>query len=91
MTVRSDNRLLDAPMRPVVCRRCSAEVEVRKSSWQQTSVQWDAAAREACQERPVAVPRSGPNGDFFEACSALRESIEHAVTAGMLPVPDDGF
>ena len=91
MTVRHDNRLLDAPMRPVVCQRCSARVEVRKSSWQQTSVQWDAAARAACQERQAAAPGPGPNGDFFEACSALRESIQQAATAGALPVPDDGF
>ena len=91
MTVRSDNRLLDAPMRPVVCRRCSAEVEVRKSSWQQTSVQWDAAARAACHERRTAIPGPGPNGNFFEACSALQESIQQAATAGTLPVPDDGF
>ncbi len=91
MTVRPDVRLDDAPMRSVACRRCTARVEVRKSSWQQTSVQWDAAALEACQERRAAVPGPGPNGDFFEACSALRESIQQAATAGVLPVPDDGF
>jgi hypothetical protein len=91
MTVPSDNRFLDEAMRPVECRRCSARVEVRKSSWQQTSVQWDAAATAACQERPGAQPLPGPNGDFFESCSALQESIQEAALAGAVPVPDDGF
>lgn len=91
MTVRPDNRLLDTPMRAVECRRCSAQVEVRKSSWHQTSVQWNAAATAACQERPAAQPLPGPNGNFFECCSALRASIEEAALSGAVPVPDDGY
>ncbi len=91
MTVRSDNRLLDVPMRSVECRRCSARVEVRKSSWHQTSVQWDAAATAACQERPDAPRLPGPNGNFFGACSALQASIQEATLSGAVPVPDDGF
>jgi hypothetical protein len=39
MVIRPDNRLDDAPMVPVVCARCGAGVQVRKSSWNQTSVQ----------------------------------------------------
>jgi hypothetical protein len=50
MTVRTDNRLTDAPMVPVTCRRCGAEVWARKSSWQQTSVQWDATAAALCPQ-----------------------------------------
>lgn len=91
MTVRPDVRLDDAPMRTVTCRRCSARVEVRKSSWQQTSVQWDADATAACVERREATPLPGPNGDFFESCSALQSSIHDAATGGSLPVPDDGY
>jgi hypothetical protein len=91
MAVRPDVRLDDAPMRAVTCRRCAARVEVRKSSWQQTSVQWDAAALSACAERREATPRPGPNGDFFESCSALQASITDAATGGLLPVPDDGY
>jgi hypothetical protein len=90
MTVPFDNRLLDEAMRPVECRRCSARVEVRKSSWHQTSVQWDAAATAACLERPVAQPLPGPNGNFFESCSALEDSIYEAALGGAVPVPDDG-
>lgn len=89
MAVRPDNRLLDAPMRPVRCRRCSAQVQVRKSSWQQTSVQWDTAAVAACVERRSAQPGSGPNSNFFENCSELRASIRGAAAEGLIPVPDD--
>lgn len=90
MTAPFDNRLLDEAMRPVECRRCSARVEVRKSSWQQTSVQWDASATSACLERQGAQPLPGPNGNFFESCSALQDSIHEAALGGAVPVPDDG-
>jgi methylmalonyl-CoA mutase cobalamin-binding subunit len=91
MTARLDNRLVDAPMRGVDCRRCCARVEVRKSSWHQTSVQWDAAATAACQERAEAALLPGLNGSFFESCSALRESIREAALGGAVPVSDDGY
>jgi hypothetical protein len=91
MTARLDNRLVDTPMRAVECRRCAARVEVRKSSWHQTSVQWDAAATAACQERPEASLLPGPNGSFFESCSALQESIREAALGGAVPVSDDGY
>jgi hypothetical protein len=91
MTVRPDNRFLDTPMRAVECRRCSARVEVRKSSWHQTSVQWNAAAVAACKERRKAQPQQGPNGDFFESCSTLQETIREAALGGAVPVPDDGY
>src|SRR5690606_13754173 len=39
VTSRQDDRLLDCPPAPVACRRCAAEVQVRKSSWEQTSIQ----------------------------------------------------
>ena len=91
MTTRNDERLDDAPMQALQCQRCSARVQVRKSSWQQTSVQWDTAARETCLERRTAARGPGANGDFFDACSALSESIRQAATAGALAIPDDGF
>jgi hypothetical protein len=90
VTVRSDNRLADAPMTPVSCRRCRATVLVRKSSHAQTSVQWTAAAYQACPERREADKLSahGSRGVFL-ACSALRESIVDAVRDGQLAVLDD--
>ncbi|MGE2834723.1 hypothetical protein [Mycobacterium sp. SMC-4] len=86
MSVRPDNRLADAPMQPVDCRTCGARVLVRKSSWEQTSVQWNAAAVERCVHRRTA----GRDGErFLSGCAGLRESIETAVRQGSLRVLSD--
>ena len=87
MTVRSDNRLAEIPMRPVQCRRCTADVLVRKSSWNQTSVQWDRASMAVCAERADG-QHLGANGDrpLFITCSALQEAIGDAVCHGQIPV-----
>jgi hypothetical protein len=90
MTVRTDNRLADSPMMPVTCRACGAEVLARKSSWQQTSVQWDAAALALCPQRHRALLLSEHGGrGVFVSCSELRESIRQAVRDGALPVVDE--
>ncbi|MGC9378843.1 ferredoxin [Streptomyces sp. MH13] len=79
-----DNRLTDgAPMRPLACGRCAAEVLVRKSSWQQTSVQWNAPATAACAERD-------PAGGAFEGCRSLRDTIREAALRGTIEVVDGG-
>ncbi|OBF06370.1 ferredoxin [Mycobacterium sp. 852002-10029_SCH5224772] len=89
-SVRADNRLEDMPMIPVVCRTCGAEVLARKSSWNQTSVQWNAAATTRCAERAEAQQISGPGSrGVFLACSALRGSILDAVRLGDLSIVDD--
>lgn len=90
MTVRPDNRLDDAPMVPVTCARCGAGVEVRKSSWNQTSVQWTGAALSRCEERCTAA-QLGDNGGrgLFLACFALGGSIVDAVRSGALQVVDE--
>lgn len=92
MTVRSDNRLDDTPMVPVSCRHCGAVVQARKSSWNQTSVQWTARALSRCQERCRAEQLTGHTGsELFLACSALTASIVDAVRTGTLPVVDHGL
>jgi hypothetical protein len=94
MVVRPDSRLDDAPMVPVTCRRCGAGVEARKSSWNQTSVQWTATALRRCEERCEAARLAELNGSvyngsgLFLACSALNGSIVDAVRTGALPVVD---
>jgi hypothetical protein len=87
MSVRPDNRLADAPMVPVECQRCGAEVLVRKSTCDQTSVQWSAKASAQCIERSEA-EKLAPHASrgLFLACSALRRSIADAVRNGSLPV-----
>ena len=89
MGVRPDNRLLDAAPVPVTCRRCAASVRVRKSSWAQTSVQWDAAAMASCvQRREAAALAAGDNG-LFLVCSDLRAAIEDAARKGEVPILDE--
>ncbi len=90
MTVRPDNRYADSPMVPVVCRRCGAQVLARKSSWNQTSVQWDAEASANCLERRDAANLAPYSvRGLFLACSALSDSIVDAVRHGDLPVVDE--
>ena len=90
MAVRPDNRLADSPMVPVACRRCGARVLARKSSWNQTSVQWDAEASARCLERRDAESLAAHTArGVFLACSALSYTIVDAVRHGDLPVVDE--
>lgn len=93
MTVRPDNRLSDAPMTPVSCDSCGARVLVRKSSWEQTSVQWDSDALAVCPERRELLSQSSESDQrislrpgLFLSCSRLRDSIEDAVRRGDLVI-----
>ncbi|MEV6162206.1 ferredoxin [Streptomyces sp. NPDC052052] len=80
--MRVDNRLTDgAPMEPLECARCAAQVLVRKSSWQQTSVQWNARAVETCAERD-------PGARYFRGCGSLRDTIREAALLGTIGVVD---
>ena len=80
-----DNRLADgALMRPLACDRCSAQVLVRKSSWLQTSVQWDGRAMAACVERDP------DSGGPFEGCGSLRDTIRAAALRGAVQLVDGG-
>jgi hypothetical protein len=90
VSVRDDNRLGDAPMVPVECRRCAATVLARKSSQHQTSIQWSAAAYLACPEHRAAqeISAHGPRGVFL-ACAELKGSIADAVRRGDVSVVDD--
>lgn len=87
-SVREDNRLEAAPMVPVTCRECGARVLARKSSWNQTSVQWDATASARCTERREAERLAGHHRGPFLACAALRDSIQVAVATGELAIVD---
>jgi hypothetical protein len=90
MTPRADNRLADAPMTMLRCERCAAGVLVRKSSWNQTSVQWNAVASAGCIERSNAQRLAARRGaELFLACSALGASIADALRRGELPIVDE--
>jgi hypothetical protein len=65
-------------------------VQVRKSSWNQTSVQWTGPALDRCEERCTAVQLAGDGGHrLFLSCHALGESIVDAVRTGALSLVDD--
>jgi YD repeat-containing protein len=85
---RSDDRLDDLPMTPVECQRCHATVQVRKSSWQQTSVQWDGAGARTCVERRSPLGGGGIREADFFTCAGLRESIAQAALSGAIPLPE---
>lgn len=76
-------------MHPVTCATCHARVAVRKSSWEQTSIQWNADAVERCLERRTAAALPGPNGAGFLGCQSLAETVRDAVLCGELVVLDD--
>jgi hypothetical protein len=89
-SVRTDNRLDEMPMMPVTCRNCGARVLARKSSWNQTSVQWNADATARCAERAEAQKMSAhASRGLFLACAALSESIVDAVGRGDLTIVDE--
>ncbi|WP_085134244.1 hypothetical protein [Mycolicibacter hiberniae] len=95
--MRSDNRLSDAPMTPVICGSCGARVLARKSSWEQTSVQWSRDSMGRCLERPrrgehrasIATDGALQRSGALLVCPMLRASIEHAARTGSLPVLDE--
>lgn len=77
------------PMVAVACRTCGAQVLARKSSWNQTSVQWNADATARCPERAEAEKISGLGRGVFLTCTALSESILDAAMHGDLPIVDE--
>ncbi|MFI9411280.1 ferredoxin [Nocardia gamkensis] len=83
MAPRVDDRLTDTPMVPVDCAQCGAQVLARKSSWQQTSVQWNAGAVIRCLELGDAALR----GPWLPGCSRMSEAIRGAAVAGQIPMP----
>lgn len=84
MTAPTDLRIVDNPMQPLDCSACAASVLVRKSNWQQTSIQWNETAQKACRERPLV---SGDNPtDQFAGCGTLAATIREASLEGRIDV-----
>jgi hypothetical protein len=76
-------------MVPVVCGRCGAEVLARKSTWDQTGVQWRAQETAQCLERREAEKLAEHGNGLFLGCAALGESIVAAVCAGDLAIVEE--
>ncbi len=77
-------------MVPVKCVSCGAGVLARKSSWDQTTVQWSTDALASCVERaPVLPPSERPNRNAFLGCPRLTASLRDAAVRGTLPIQDE--
>lgn len=76
-------------MQPVNCYACGAWVTARKSSWDQTTVQWTADALSLCWERGDTPTSDRPNRNAFEGCGAMRTAIRAAAVSGSLDVQSD--
>ncbi|MFI5954516.1 hypothetical protein [Cryptosporangium sp. NPDC051539] len=70
---------LHSGFRPVACAACTTTVLVRRSSEQQTSIQWPASA--AC---PSLLDRDA-HGAPVVRCAALMGAIGAAANRGELP------
>jgi hypothetical protein len=87
--IRTDERLLESPPVPVSCKDCGAKVLARKSSWQQTSVQWDTEATARCLERRHWRAATQRTRGLFLVCPKLRDAIEDAAHNGAIPILDE--
>ena len=85
----ADKRLyVEIGLVPVACQACGAEVAVKKNSQKHTSVQWTLAAVDRCAEFAAARAEGRPSAVLL-GCSRLKASIEDAVRAGAVVVPED--
>ena len=89
MRPRPDVRLENAPMQSVTCGTCGASVLARKSSWDQTTLQWNTEALSLCLERGDAEHSERPNRNAFQGCSAMRAAVRAAAVTGSLEVQSD--
>ncbi|GIF22821.1 hypothetical protein BJ973_000821 [Actinoplanes tereljensis] len=77
MTLTERQEYLEGGYEKVACTRCDALVRVRKSSPQQTSVQWTTQAEKTCVN---------PLSALVPTCLDLRASIDDAIRDGRLGV-----
>ncbi|WP_417373895.1 hypothetical protein [Glutamicibacter protophormiae] len=77
----------DAAVQQVRCIECLAKVQVRKSAWEQTSVQWNDEALDLCRERPARSTGNLPR-DQFVGCETLRAAVRDETVQGNLKLAD---
>jgi hypothetical protein len=83
----ADMRLyVEIGLTPVTCSECGVEALVKKNSQQHTSVQWTPNGVASCPE--IRAARAADPHALVLGCSRLRASIEGAVRAGQVVVPD---
>lgn len=83
----ADRRLyVEIGFSPIVCGSCGVEAMVKKNSQKHTSVQWTSAGVATCPE--IGAARAADPRGLVLGCPRLAESIEAAVRAGAVVVPD---
>lgn len=83
-TTQVDRRAyLEGGLTDLTCDSCGVQVKVKKSSAEQTSVQWSAAAVRRCVEFADRAGRGQPTA-LVASCGKLRDSIERATRDGRL-------
>jgi hypothetical protein len=84
----ADVRLyVEIGLTPVTCASCGVEAHVKKNSRKHTSVQWTTPAVAACPE--IAAARAADPNTLVLGCARLKASIDDAVRAGAIVVPDE--
>ena len=84
----ADKRLyVEVGLVPITCRSCGTQVQVKKNSAKHTSVQWSSDPVASCPEFAAAARDGVPSAQYL-GCPLLKASIEDAVAAGELVVPD---
>ncbi|WP_072686912.1 hypothetical protein [Rhodococcus marinonascens] len=76
---------LDNGMSEVECRACGNCVLVRKNSLAHTSIQWTTDPAKSCPTFRDTVG-DGQSSAPRDGCPRLQESIDHAVTEGVIEV-----
>jgi hypothetical protein len=83
----ADMRLyVEIGLTPVTCQECGVDAMVKKNSRKHTSVQWTPQGVAACPE--ISAARAADPNALVLGCAKLRASIEDAVRAGQVVVPD---
>jgi hypothetical protein len=86
-TAADERRYVEEGLTPVECGRCGTTVLVKKNSDRHTSVQWRTSAVTSCPEIAARVATGAVSARVL-CCPMLQRSIEDAVAAGVLAVPD---
>jgi hypothetical protein len=83
----ADMRLyVEIGLTPVTCAECGVEALVKKNSQKHTSVQWTPNGVASCPE--ISAARAADPKALVLGCSRLQASIDDAVRAGHVVVPD---
>ncbi|MEU1429577.1 hypothetical protein ACFRAQ_31310 [Nocardia sp. NPDC056611] len=86
-TVVDKEHYMESGLTPIACQTCGTQVQVRKHSHNQKTVQWTTDPAATC---PVfrKLAESGPTTGKPDSCPNLEKTIDHAVAEGILGVDD---